>query len=487
MTRKQLFTVLLFIGLFAIASGPAVDPDLGWHLRTGALIANSHHIPHQDPFSFTYAGEPWTAHEWLSDLAIYGLWRLGGTGALILFFATVIAAAFAFIYSRCQARPFGAGVLLLWGAVVTVPSWGVRPQMFTLLLASAFLFILDRYLCTDRARLLYCLPALMVVWVNLHAGYAIGIALVILYAIAEVPASFATARNNDQRHERHVRLKLLSLAALACITAIPLNPNGFRLYLYPFQTLGAPSMMRYIREWFSPDFHQGIYRVLLLFVAFTVIVLARARRRPDLREVLLLLFTLAAALTSARHIPFFVLVAVPILSRRMPESIGSFRIAGSLEEAPTPVRSAVHFAVAVAAVVAAGIQIGSVLHKQDVAERAVFPVAAVKYMDEHAVSGPLYNNYDWGGYLIEHGYRVYVDGRADLYGDDFLTSSIRVYGAQGDWSTPLQQYGVQTVLIGAHAPLATVLRESREWQSLYEDSSAAVFTRRSGSDHLELK
>jgi hypothetical protein len=305
----------------------------------------------------------------------------------------------------------------------------------------------------------------MTLWVNLHAGFALGVLLILLYATAEL-----VDRKRGQA-------KPLAIAAMACVAVIPLNPNGFRLFAYPFQTLSAPSMMQYIQEWFSPDFHRGIYRIFLLFIVFTLIVLARSPRRPTLREGLLLLFGLAAALTSARHIPFFVLVAVPILSRRMPDSL--FAPSSTQSDQPQKrSRLALHSAIALLALCAAGLQAWSVVRHQAAAERAEFPVAATDFLQNHQGLGRTYNDYNWGGYLIARGLPVFVDGRADLYGDAFLHTAVRVNQARPGWDLTLEHYDVRTVLIEGKSALATVLRESPGWQSVFEDERSAVFTRR---------
>jgi hypothetical protein len=97
LTTRQLFFILLFIGLFLMTLRPVIDPDFWWHLRTGQLIAQSHAIPHTDTYSFTNIGKPWIAQEWLSELFMYGLYRLGSYGLLIFVFSLTITAAF-FIY-----------------------------------------------------------------------------------------------------------------------------------------------------------------------------------------------------------------------------------------------------------------------------------------------------------------------------------------------------------------------------------------------------
>ncbi len=102
---------------------PIADPDFWWHLRTGQLISQTGSIPHSDPFSFTNNGKPWIAHEWLSELFFYGLYKIGGYAALILTFSTIITAAFLFAYLRCppETRPYIAGFALLLGAIATAP------------------------------------------------------------------------------------------------------------------------------------------------------------------------------------------------------------------------------------------------------------------------------------------------------------------------------------------------------------------------------
>src|SRR6266550_3201993 len=141
---RRIFVAVLVIGLLALAARGVSDPDVWWHLRTGQLIIQNHQVPHSDPYSFTRAGQPWINHEWLSQVAIYGMHWLAGWGGLIVGFAAIIAVSSLLVYLRSPGRPYVAGVFTVWGAVASAPIWGVRPQMISLLLASAFLLVLDR-------------------------------------------------------------------------------------------------------------------------------------------------------------------------------------------------------------------------------------------------------------------------------------------------------------------------------------------------------
>ncbi|MFZ0953533.1 MAG: hypothetical protein WAN17_14775, partial [Candidatus Sulfotelmatobacter sp.] len=169
---RNLFLAALFVGLFAMAARDVTDPDVWWHLKTGQYIAQHRSVPHTDPFSYTRAGQPWVAHEWLSELFMYEIDHTTGWGGLILFFAAVLTAAFFLLYLRCGPATYVAGVATLVAAWATVPVWGVRPQILSLLLTSLWLLILHR--SERNPKLLWWTLPLTLLWVNLHAGFAVG-------------------------------------------------------------------------------------------------------------------------------------------------------------------------------------------------------------------------------------------------------------------------------------------------------------------------
>jgi len=180
---RRAFVLVVFIGIFAMAARNVLDPDVWWHLKTGEWIAQHHAVPHSDPFSYTRAGQPWVAHEWLSELAIYGIFRSTGYAGLILFFAAVISAAFVPLYLRCKTDAVMAGAVTLWGALATTVVWGVRPQIFSFLLLSLWLLILER--SEKKPELLLWTLPITLVWVNLHAGFILGPAFLALFIAGE--------------------------------------------------------------------------------------------------------------------------------------------------------------------------------------------------------------------------------------------------------------------------------------------------------------
>jgi len=148
LTTQRTFLIAIFLGLFALAARNVIDPDVWWHLKTGEFISTHHAIPHTDTLSYTRGGQPiaheWVAHEWLSELFLFKLQTLAGFPGLILTFAALLTAAFFCLYLRCGPAPYIGGIATLLAAWATMPVWGVRPQVLSLLLTSLWLLILDR-------------------------------------------------------------------------------------------------------------------------------------------------------------------------------------------------------------------------------------------------------------------------------------------------------------------------------------------------------
>jgi hypothetical protein len=491
LTPRRLFTAILFIALFVMATREIADPDFWWHLRTGQYILETGSIPRTDIFSFTRAGMPWVAHEWLSELLIYALYRVGSFSALILVFSSIISLAFALAWSRSEGRPYIASFALLLAALATAPTWGVRPQMFTFLFTSVYLLLLEKYRRTGRVRFLLPLPPLMLLWVNLHSGYALGLALTALFLIGLTVdkqfAAQATTGNSGTRpvpgpagRSPSVQFRPLFGVLVALAVVVPINPNGLTMFVYPFETLTSRAMQTFIQEWFSPDFHLAEYQPFAWLVLALLAALALSPKRSSATDVLLLVFFGYAALRSARNIPIFALAAAPVLSEQLWALVEvrgwslSFGPSG-----PTPRNIKVMNCVLLALIgSSAAWRINAVLSNQSAVVRDRYPVAAVDYLQSREPAERVYNSYNWGGYLIWRwgpNMRVYIDGRADVYGDPFIEEFLETYRAGPRWQVPLDKYGVQFVLVEPNAPLAVELARSGSWKRVYSDALAVIY------------
>jgi len=469
LSTKHTFLAVLLLGLFAMTARNVTDPDVWWHLRTGQYIAVHKSVPLTDPFSYTRAGEPWVAHEWLTEILLYELERAAGFGGLIVVFSAVLCAAFLVLYLRCSPAPYVAGVVTLCAAWATAPVWGVRPQVLSLLLTSLWLLILER--SEHDPKLLWWTLPLTLLWVNLHAGFAVGLVLSALFLAGEL---FEGLLAGSPRNAS--RLRFAALILLLDLLIVPLNPNGLRMFSYPIQTLRSAAMQSYIAEWASPNFHHAEYWPFLLIVLGTFTALSCSRRGVRPRDLLLLLVSLYASLCSIRMMPLFVLIAAPLVSLRLGDwpTSRSRRSGPRLASAPL-----LNAAIVLAMAVFVCVHTARVIQRQPQAEVQCFPARAVAFLQTHSPSGPIFNHYDWGGYLIWKlypGTRVFIDGRADLYGKPLLDQFANTYQFKGDWQQPLQEWRIDTVLVPADSALATGLRSSPGWTVAYEDPQAVVLT-----------
>ena len=491
--RRLLVFVLMSL-VFVLAARPVTDPDFWWHLRTGRLIFETRGIPHADIFSSTFAGREWVAHEWLSEVLMYAVHFAFGYAGLIVFFSLVIAAAMWLAFRRCAARAghvYVAGAALLLGALASSPTWGVRPQMFSFLFASVFLFLLDDYAGGEGNRRVWWLVPFTALWVNLHAGFAMGLALVAL-TIAGILLDSLLSEDEGQTLALKFkafwrRARTLVFVFAACLLAVSLNPACVRLYLYPFETLTSHAMMKYINEWFSPDFHEPMFQPLavLLFATFGAMALSRVCVRPG--RLLMLVATGYMALRSGRNVPFFVLVALPLLAEHAWAWLARQSWRASLSrpnveaEKSGVLKAAVNVVLLVAmplAICFARVERVAADQAQD--ERQNFPVAAVEFMRGRSLPQPVFNEYGWGGYMIWNlypDYRVYIDGRADVYGDAYLEEFLKTHDGRAGWRVPLEREGVRTVVVKPDVPLASLLRQDASWRNVFEDEQAVIFVR----------
>lgn len=510
-SSRQLIVLVLLASIFTMTAGAITDPDFWWHLRTGQLICETHAIPRADVFSFTAQGKEWVTHEWLTEVLMYATYRVGGWAGLVALFSLVVTGALWLVERRAVRR--GAHRLVacaatLIAALAMVPIWGVRPQMISFLFTSIFVFLLDDYVrsvetndelaqldqATSRTRrALWLLVPLMLAWANAHAGYALGLALVALacagVALDELMREGASLMRERVRRA-WARVRPLCLVFVACLAVVPLNPSGWRLFSYPFETLGSRSM-HYIIEWLSPDFHQPNAQAFALLLLATFIALACSPKRAKASDVLLLSVAAYASLRAWRNIPFFALVAAPLLAEHTWSIIESVRISRRDAEKIGPViasktRPATWIVLNVVALVCLPVglcvlRVLSAERNQPAVEAEKYPAAAVEFLRGHGEAGTLFNAYGFGGYLVWKLYParlVFIDGRADVYGDALLEEYLRAENGEPGWRATLDKYKVGAVMIRPDAALASLLVEDAGWEKVYEDKQAVIFFKR---------
>jgi len=480
LTVRRLFAALLFLAIFVMAVRETLDPDMWWHLRTGQVILEQG-IPRQDIYSFTVPDHRWITHEWLSEVVMWLGYQATGLYGLILMSAALVSLTFALVYKRCLGRPYLAGFVILLAVLASAPFWGVRPQLYNMLFTAAFIFLVEGYKDGKIGRrVLWLLPLLTLFWANMHSGYLVGIALLLAYLAGE-SISLIMGRQRE-RGLTWPAVRWLGVMTLASLLIAVLNPNGPALWIYPFFTLGSNAMQSYIQEWASPDFHQVIFWPFAALLGIGLLAMVAARRSPSLTDGVLFAGTAAAGLLSARHIPIFAIVASPIICRHLLLALEDTRfyalLSGRAREDPAGRLAILNWLLLLLFLVVAAAWSLAKLGGNEAAIAGRYPEAAVDYLVENELDNQrVYNSYNWGGYLIWRGLPVFVDGRADVYGDEFLHYYRRTFDLTNRWQQPLDEYDVDYVLVEHHSPLSNLLAASDSWQLAYDDSLASLFAR----------
>lgn len=451
------------------------DADIWWHLRTAQWILAHHSVPHTDPFSRLGAGTPWAAYSWLYELLVLQCFQRFGIAGIPAYTIGMVLAVTAAIYhliKRLQPDFLVAVLLTCVAGLSLMRLFTPRSWLFSILFFTLQLDILLHARKTEKTRELLWLPVIYALWANLHIQFFDGL-VVLGIAVGEAIASrwWTSARTQ-------LRPAWLGGIAITCVLATLINPFGWHIYEIGYHAATQPGVLYFISEFHALEFRtMADYCMLVLALAAAGAVAARSvqigQRRIPLFEILLLAFAAIVSFRCGRDMWIMVIIASALLAPGF----------GGSEKDRRPLAA---FAVPLI-VVAIGLIlfIGSrVTHMDDAHLRAQLadhmPVRAVQVVQEKGYSGPLYNNFDWGGYLIwKLRMPVSVDGRADLYGDKRLARSFATWGGAPDWASDPDLQSAKLVIGPVQAPLTQLLRMDPRFELAFEDKIAAVFVARS--------
>jgi hypothetical protein len=477
MSVRRLVIAIAFLGIVFMASRPMIDSDTWWHLRTGQWIVDHRAVPAVDSFSLTRSGSAWYYPAWISEILMLEVFSIAGLTGLNLLFGALIVLSFVIIFLTMRGDPYLRALVLVLAAGASEIYWSARPQIFTFLFTACFFYCLREFL-QGRKNLLWILPILMVVWVNTHPGFAVGFILILLAMVGE-GLKFLSSREARSPEARR-RLGWISGTGLACLLASGINPSGWKIISYPFQTVSIQFLQNYIQEWQSPNFHSlnAQLFLILFFLAWAVIAFSPKKFEPGdfcLLAVISYMGFLAWRNTYLLSVvgPALILdYGQPILEARFP----GWAPDHAVSRAMGIVNSAV---LAVATVVlAAAVVANNTPASLAATVRREAPVDAVEYLSKNPDWGNMLNSYNWGSYLLWNlpSYPVFVDGRTDLYGDEILNQYLRAENTRAGWQDVLAAWDIRVVLLEPSAPVVQVLI-LQGWTVKYQDAQAVILLR----------
>ena len=469
-----LYAIPIVVTLRPVAD-PVMDPDIWWHLRVGQWVVEHHTVPVTDPFSSYGLDHPWVAYSWLYEVMVFRLYSLFGLAGIVIYrvaLAVAVVAALHHLIRGREPRFLVATGLTALAALAVAPLCSERPWLFTILFTSLTLDILLD-LRAGRGSLLACLlPLVFVLWANLHIQFIYGLLLLGLGCVAPL-FDRLLARRRGTALGPAFSWEILVLTVL-CVLGTLINPYTVELYRVVLEYATQPGPFQCVNELKALEFREPCDWVMLLLGAGALFALGR-RQRLSSFELLLLLGTGALAFRARRDLWFLVLASIAILATQ-----NTRPVAAAARFVLTP-RRRLGVALALAGLIVL------VAWRRDLTTEnmqrkvaGVFPVEAAAVIAERGYEGPLYNDFNWGGFLIWSlpNLPVVLDGRTNLHGDERIFRIGNTWAAGPGWRDDPDLAASNLILADASSPLAGVLVFDNRFQLVYEDTLARVFVRR---------
>jgi len=529
--RSWMWILPLAAMAFGLASARRIDDfDGWWHLANGRIMLEQHRIPMADEFSHTKRGVVRVPHEWLSEASLYASFRVAGYPGVMVWRGLIVGLTFALcgylvVLRGLRSAPL-ALVILLLGAGISIPEWLERPKILAPLFFVATLTMLE---LADRGRKwpLYSVPLLIVLWANCHASFVAGIGLIALKMVCRFAEEVGAAGEGVGAPEGRwcptevgpptqpptrphggpasagqrwpggatvcLRARALAPFVLAAALAPLLTPGGLHTIANPFSYSGGSSSWHLdtLQEWLSPNFHRPPGRILEVGLICIILSLALSRRRPNAFDLLVILGTVHLSLHSIRHVALLGGAGLAITVLYADSAFGALSewrgvtnlrtpLAGLRERAADLPRGALASAAATFALAVAVLAIPRDGAFEQCVATENLPVAALEAALATPHTGNLFNQYEWGGYIAyASGGRlpVFIDGRADLYGEKLYREYDEAIEGRSGWREVFAKYDIGLAIIPLGAPLTMDLERDPTFRRAYADPSAVVFVR----------
>jgi len=469
----------LAITSLTLGAGSA-NPDLWWHLRTGSWIVQHHRVPETDPFSAFGMNKPWLAYAWLFDLAIYGFYRWLGLIGPAVCVVSIAAAVGIVLHQALQTRMrgFAAPIALTSvGLLVLMRFSSAMPLLVSILLFAIEMDILFADLVDEpeqsSRRRLWVLPAIFALWANIHVAFLYGMAVLVIAALARNvglvwgPGGLQIVSASRKRGDK------LWVVTAASFIATFINPYSWRIYWVIWGLARDRAPFSFVSELRAPDFRTALDYILILIVLSAAFIIGRVRFRGNLFAGLLLAGTTIVSLRAAHDEWVALIVALLIIA------VGCRRI--TVLEVSVRGRQRVlagFFAILFVFAWAKRRNLSNAHLEADAA--AYFPVKAAEFVAQHGLQGPVFNDFNWGGYLIWRlpNLPVSMDGRTNVYGGLRTARSIRTWNCMPDWKDDPDLNAANLVIGPTALPLSYALQYESGYKLVYRDAIAVVFLKK---------
>lgn len=456
------------------------DGDTGYHIKAGEYILENISIPKYDIFSYHSPPPKWIAHEWLSEVVMAYIHSLSGLTGVVLFFSFLIAFSYYLLFKilkRYDINILFVVIILLLVIASSQIHWLARPHIFSMIIFIIWYYMLDEFQYRNINHLLL-MPFIMILWVNLHGGFISGFLLLGIYLVGNL-VSFIV----NKKDEAKGRVIYLTVIIVLCLVTACINPYFYEILSFPFKLTSNKFIMDNVNEFLSPNFHEPMFFTVLLFILITVLSFSKSRLNTI--EFMLVIFFMYMSLYSIRYVPLFSVIVAPIIAKYFQKIFdeGTGRIkdflnirAERISKIDSSARGYLFLLLTVCAVILVFIK-GGLDYKFDKKSK---PVDAVNFLKMEWISGNMFNNDEFGDYIIYAAwpeYKVFFDGRSDMYGTERMKEYFKIARIEPGIDDVLEKYKISWIIYNSGSSLSQYLLQRKDWKLIYSDRVADIFVK----------
>ncbi|MEW5820374.1 MAG: hypothetical protein AB1782_09300 [Cyanobacteriota bacterium] len=487
------------------------DSDINWLLRTGELIVNSGFLlPPYDLYSYTYAEKPWILYQWLFEVITYLGFKVAQYHGVAILCLLVFTLTYTLLFLNLRLQKINliyclmAVILGGWTASSTLYA---RPANFTYLFTALLLII---FVLSEQysRKVLWFVPVIFLFWANMHLGFTFGMIILLIFWVYKCLDSLINKADRQKLY-----LTTLSIATGISLLMTLVNPYGIKLYTYMITLMGSGYMNDNIKELLSPNFHKDLYLPVLIFIV-SIILLSYFNRKQNLFYLIFLATSIYMTLMFVRNVQFFAIFATLVLALQLQDlqdyilnreklskiikypfekikKIQDLEIKLLSEDfkykkIPISLIAIVIFILLLVPLM----QVKSLRDVYDFSLDYVSyrPVEAYRFVLEYDIPGRFYTHPTWGSYAILKlfpKYKVFIDTRFDMYGDEFFKKAHNIKLTRGKWLDDLAEYDVNWICVPNNAQIAVELRtkHKKRWFVAYKDEIATIFVKNTRENH----
>lgn len=478
----QLLTLAVLLGFVAwralLLKFSVLDLDIWWHIKVGEWIVAHRGFPHVGILSRTAADRPWIAYSWGYELLLsraYAWFGLVGVGVFGTLLTMTVAYSVYWMARRLSGKFWMACLLSTVACSAFLFNLMPRPVFLSMTLFAVTLTLVLEAQRNGRVQLLYWLPLVFLLWANCHIQFVYGIFVLGLFTGVHLLQQLAIHSGlvPESVVPSTLSARTLALVFAACLLATCIGPYSYHLYPVVFAYAGSKFPYAFIREFQALNFRATSHYVELLFAAAAFFTLGR-QKRVDLFKLALLMVASVVAFRTMRDSWFLCIAAAACMA----DSLGGEEVERESGETLSQKAGLALVLALLMFLFARNTDFNT--QGLDDAMSSVFPVNAVNFLRRNPQPGPLYNTFDWGGFLTWYmpDQPVAIDGRTDLYGDEMDTRFFKTQNGDASYVDDPYLNEAQVVLLSKKVPLASVLLTDSRFSLIFQDKLAVVFVRR---------